>query len=74
MILSEHDPPEVLTPPIAKLVLQAKQIGSKLGIPSPQNSSLAIEPPSVEQIEIALKDLANLGAIVSIPRQPLTEV
>ena len=74
VILSEHDPPEILTAPIAKLVLQAKQIGSKLGIFSPSDFlSLAIEPPSLEQMEIALQNLANLGAIVSIPGRPLTE-
>ena len=68
IVLSEYDPPEMQTVPIAKLLLQAKQIGSKLNISLPSELlSLAIEPPSLQQMEAALTTLAALGAIVSQP-------
>ena len=74
VILSEYDPPEILTAPLAKLVLQAKQFGAKLGIPLPsQFLSLAIEPPSLQQMGAALQDLADMGAIVSQPGEEVSE-
>ena len=74
VVLPEYDPPEILTAPIAKLVLQAKEIGTKVGIRSPSELlSLAIERPSLQQMEAALKDLADLGAIVSEPGTEVSE-
>ena len=74
VIAPEFDPPEILNAPLAKLVLQAKQIGSKMGIPSPSEFlSHAMDPPSLEQMELALKELASFGAIVSQPGSPVSE-
>ena len=74
VIAPEFDPPEILHAPLAKLVLQAKQIGSKMGIPSPSEFlSQAMDPPSLEQMELALKELASFGAIVSLPGLPVLE-
>ena len=74
VIAPEFDPPEILHAPLAKLVLQAKQIGSKMGVPSPSEFlSQAIDPPSLEQMELALKELASFGAIVSQPGSPVLE-
>lgn len=74
VVLPEYDPPEMVTASLTQLVLQAKQIGAKVGIPSPSNFlGLAIEPPSLQQMEAALKDLANLGAIASVPGQQISE-
>ncbi len=74
VLLSEYDPPEMLMAPLAKLVLQAKQIGTKLGVPSPSKFlSLAIEPPSLQQMEAALNDLASLGAIASVADEAVSE-
>ena len=65
-ILPEYDPPEMLSAPLAKLVLQAKVIGEKLGMASPsQLLCSAIEQPSLEQMQVALTDLARLGALAS---------
>ena len=65
-MLPMHDPPEMLTADLAKLVLQAKQIGTSMGILSPSNFlKLAPTPPSLMQIGTALENLTNLGLIVS---------
>ena len=65
-ILSTFDPPEILTAPLAKLMLQAKMIGKRLGEPSPSKFiSEAIEYPPMEQMQVALRDLVELGAIAS---------
>ena len=75
VVLPEFDPPEMLTAPLAKLVLRAKQIGSLLGIPSPSGFlSLALNPPSLHQMEAALQDLANLGAVASDAGQEVSEL
>ena len=75
VVLPEFDPPEMLTAPLAKLVLRAKQIGSLLGIPSPSNFlSLALNPPSLHQMEAALQDLANLGAVASDTDREVSEL
>ena len=75
VVLPEFDPPEMLTAPLAKLVLRAKQIGSLLGIPSPSDFlSLALNPPSLHQMEAALHDLANLGAVASNAGQKVSEL
>ena len=74
VVLPSYDPPEILTTPIAKLVLQAKHIGRMVGRPRPSEFlSLAIEPPSLQQLEAALQDLANLGAIKSQPGEEVDE-
>ena len=74
VVLREYDPPEMLTAPLAKLVLRAKQIGALLGIPSPSEFlGLALSPPSLEQMEAALQDLADLGAIASDIGQGVSE-
>ena len=74
VIVPEFDTPEILHAPLAKLVLQAKQIGSKMGIPLPSEFlSQAVDPPSLEQMELALKELASFGAIVSRPGYPISE-
>ena len=66
VILPQFDQPEILTAPLAKLVLQAKVFGKKLGIESPSKFLCsAIEQPSLEQMQVALQDLADLGAIAS---------
>ena len=68
-ILKDYDPPHILSAPLAKLVLHAKDIGSRLGIPSPSEFlSYAIQPPSLEQMNVALQDLADLGAVTCSPR------
>ena len=65
-VLSSFDPPEILTAPLAKLVLQVKMISKKLGESSPcRFLSDAIEYPPMEQLRVALRDLAELGAIAS---------
>ena len=74
VIIPEFDSPEILHAPLAKLVLQAKQIGSKMGIPLPSEFlSQAVDPPSLEQMELALQELASFGAIVSQPGSPVSE-
>ena len=74
VVLSAYDPPEILTAPIAKLVLQAKQIGLMIGCPRPSVFlSQAIEPPSLQQLEAALQDLARVGAIESYPGMEIDE-
>ena len=74
VVLPAYDPPEILTAPIAKLVLQAKQIGRMIGHPLPSDFlSRAIEPPSLQQLEAALQDLARLGAIESRPGEEIDE-
>ena len=74
-ILTQYDQPEILCSPLAKLVLQAKVIGQKLGIPSPSEFLCsAIEQPSLEQMRVALKDLADLGAIASQRGQEINEL
>ena len=74
IILPEFNPPDMCTAPLAKLVLQAKQIGTKLGVPSPTELlMLALEPPSLEQMESALQDLADLGAVISEPGEEVTQ-
>ncbi len=74
VVMSEYDPPEMSTAPLAKLVLQSKQLGAKLGMHSPsQFLSLAIEPPSLQQMEAALRDLASLGAIATTPGEEVSE-
>ena len=68
-VLSTFDPPEILTAPLAKLVLQAKMISKRLGEASPSEFlSEAIEHPPVEQMFVALQNLVELGAISSITR------
>lgn len=42
------------------------------GLPS-EFPSQAIDPPSLAQMELALKELASLGAIVSQPGSPVLE-
>ncbi len=65
-VLSAYDPPEILTAPLAKLILQVKMICRQLGESSPSRFlSDAIEFPSIEQLQVALRDLAELGAIAS---------
>ena len=74
VVLPEYDPPEMLTAPLAKLVLRAKQIGTLLGVPSPSSFlGLALNPPSLQQLEAALQDLADLGAITSDIGQEVSE-
>ena len=74
VVLPAYDPPEILTAPIAKLVLQAKQIGRNIGHPRPSSFlSRAIEPPSLQQLEAALQDLARLGAIECRPGEVVDE-
>ena len=74
VVLPAYDPPEILTAPISKLVLQAKQIGKMIGHPRPSKFlSRAIEPPSLQQLEAALQDLARLGAIESHPGEAVDE-
>ena len=74
VVLPAYDPPEILTAPIAKLVLQAKQIGRMIGHPQPSAFlSRAIEPPSLQQLEAALQDLARLGAVESRPGEEVDE-
>ena len=74
VVLPAYDPPEILTAPIAKLVLQAKQVGKKIGRPRPSDFlGRAIEPPSLPQLEAALEDLAILGAIESEPGKDIDE-
>ena len=66
IILPAYDQPEIMNSPLARLVLQAKVIGGKLGMSSPSEFLCsAIERPSLEQMESALNDLAELGAITS---------
>ena len=73
-VLSPYDTPEILTAPIAKIVLQAKCIGKMIGCPRPSAFlSRAIEPPSLQQMEAALQDLARLGAIESCPGKEIDE-
>ena len=74
LVLPAYDPPEILTSPIAKLVLQAKEIGKKIGHPRPTDFlSLAITPPHLEQLEAALLDLGRLGAIESSSGEDVDE-
>ena len=74
VVLPAHDPPEILTAPIAKLVLQAKRIGVRIGYPRPSDFlSRAIEPPMLQQLEAALHDLVELGAIEGCPGEEVDE-
>lgn len=74
LILPQYDQPEIVNAPLAKLVLQAKVIGKKLGIMSPSELLCsAIEQPSLEQMEAAVKDLADLGAIASYRDKEMNE-
>ena len=73
-VFPEHDLAAMATAPLSKLVLQAKQIGSKVGVPSvTQLLSLAVEPPSLQQLEAALQDLVCMGAIGSAPGVEISE-
>ena len=67
----EFDPPEIHAP-LSTLVLQTKQICSKMGGLPSEFLSQAIDPP-LAQMELALKELASLGAIVSQPGSPVLE-
>ena len=68
--LPEFTPPEMATASLTKLFLQAKSMAKKLGIATPSEVlRQAIEPPSPEQLLAALKELSNLGAIVSHPNR-----
>ena len=74
IIVPEFDLPEILYAPLSKLVLQAKQICSKMGISLPSEfMSQAIDPPSLAQMKSALKELASFGAIVSQPGFTISE-
>ena len=74
LVLPAYDPPEILMSPIAKLVLQAKEVGKKIGHPRPSDFlSLAITPPHLEQLEAALNDLGRFGAIESSPGENVDE-
>ena len=74
LILPAYDQPEILNAQLSKLVLQAKVIGKKLGISSPfELLCEAIDRPSLKQIEVALDDLADIGAIVSIQGEEVCE-
>ena len=74
LVLPAYDPPEILTSPISKLVLQAKVVGKKIGHPRPSDFlSLAITPPHLRQLEAALQDLGRLGAIESSPGEDVDE-
>ena len=70
--LPEFDPPEILYTPLSTLVLQTKQICSKMGGLPSKFLSQAIDPP-LAQMELALKEFASLGAIVSQPGSPVLE-
>lgn len=73
-ILQEFNPPVILNAPLAKLLLQAKHISPKMGIPSPSEFlSQAMDPPSLMQMDVALNELAALGAIVRQPGYPVSE-
>ena len=73
-VFPEYDLAAMATAPLSKLVLQAKQIGVKVGVPSvTQLLSLAVEPPSLQQLEAALQDLAHMGAIASLPGTEISE-
>ena len=73
-VFPEYDLAAMATAPLSKLVLQAKQIGSKLGVPSVTHLlSLAVEPPSLQQLEAALQDLASMGAIGCTPGVEISE-
>ena len=59
-----HDPPEMFTTSLAKIVLQARQIGEKIGFNTPSEIlNLAVEPPSLVQLEGALHELVSIGAM-----------
>ena len=59
------DKPEMLQSPLDKLVLQVKHVSKKLS-PDTRPSELlqqAIQPPDINNIEAAVKNLADMGAI-----------
>ena len=62
--MPEYDHPDMLKASLAKLVLQAKLMGPKIGVSSaPQFLSLALQPPSLLQLDTAMQDLHAVGAI-----------
>ena len=64
-VLSDYDTPEICVSSLAKLLLHARKIGSEIGIPRlSQFLNLAIEPPSLAQLDAAVQELAFIGAIV----------
>ena len=73
-ILPDYDKPEMFTASLGKLILQARQIGQEMGIEKPSDIlKLAIEPPSLQQMEEALLELTHIGALISVPGMDATE-
>lgn len=63
--LSDYDLSEMHSSSLGKLLLRARQLGEELGIGKPSELlKLAIEPPSLLQMDNALQELVNVGAIV----------
>ena len=63
--LSDYDLSEMHSSSLGKLLLRARQLGEELGIGKPSELlKLAIEPPSLLQMDNALQELVNIGAIV----------
>ena len=63
--LSDYDQSEMHSSSLGKLLLRARQLGEELGIGKPSELlKLAIEPPSLLQMDNALQELVNIGAIV----------
>lgn len=62
--MPEYDHPEMLKTSLAKLVLQSKLMGPKVGVSSAsQFLRLALQPPSLIQLDTAMQDLQAVGAI-----------
>lgn len=69
--LADFNLPEIVSAPLSKTVLRAKQIirkGCGFSLPSLLLSSL-VEPPSLLQFEAALHDLVEIGAILHNPHE-----
>ena len=72
--LNDFDPPEILISPLAKHLLRVKDIAKQLHIPSPSELlRMLIEPPSVLQMEAALTDLVEVGAVKYNPAKGISE-
>lgn len=72
--MEEYNLSEVQLVPIAKVILQAKNVGPKIGIMLPSEFLLRmIDLPPHQRFVDGLKDLADLGAIVSKHGFPVLE-
>lgn len=74
-VLSDHEPPEMLSISLSKLVLQASEMCKFLGMSRPSDFlGQLLEPPSLQLLQGALNELADVGAIATTASQQVTDI